>query len=80
MGERLMAEIKVRQSMDEAFLPTKNVMRRNPEKYMRNPAKVFTSTHFSKQFALFDLPGYKNTIISKSKNNNSTLSPDQSDN
>lgn len=43
----------------------KTILRRNPEKYMRNPAKVFASTHFSKKFALYDLPGYQNELISK---------------
>jgi hypothetical protein len=59
--------------MDQKFSPTTSVMRRNPDKYMRNPTKVFASTHFSKKFALYDLPGYQKQTIGTKKN---SLSPD----
>ena len=39
-------------------------MRRNPEKYMRNPTKVYFGTYGNKSFAFYDLPGYKNSKIS----------------
>jgi len=58
--------------MDRAFFNMKTILRRNPEKYMRNPAKVFASTHFSKKFALYDLPGYQNELISKKDLNMTT--------
>lgn len=67
MESRLKAELRVRQSLDKKFFNTKSIMRRDPERYMRNPTKVFCSTHFNNKFTLYDMPGYHKTSISKNK-------------
>lgn len=44
---------------------------------MHNPTKVFTTTINSKQFALYELPGYNNKVISKNKVVSRDMSPQQ---
>lgn len=65
LKSRLLKELQVRKSLDNEFFLTKSIMRRDPKRYTRNPTKVYCSTHFSKNFALYELPGHNNTVISK---------------
>jgi hypothetical protein len=44
---------------------------------MHNPTKVFATTINSKAFALYELPGYKNQVISKNKVTVTDLGPEQ---
>jgi hypothetical protein len=67
LENRMKDELKVRHSLDKTFFSTKNVIRRNPDRYMKNPTKVFCSTISDNKFALYERPGYHNNLIAKSK-------------
>ena len=56
--QRLVAELNVRNQLDQKFFNTKSLIRRSPERYMHNPTKVFSTTISSKMYNLYDLPGY----------------------
>ena len=60
----MQGEIKVREQLDSKFTNTNRLIRRNPQKYMRNPTNVYFSNIGNKSFAMYDLPGYKNIKIS----------------
>ena len=67
MELRLQAELKVRDSLQQSFVCKAKTTRRDPIKYTNNPTKAFRSTHFSKQFTLYELPGCTDSVIGDGK-------------
>jgi hypothetical protein len=53
------------ESLDKAFHNNNRIKRRKPDKYMQNPTKVYFTQYGSSNFAMYDLPGYNQSLISR---------------
>jgi hypothetical protein len=67
LEKRLNAELKIRHNLNTHFFNTQTIVRRSPDKYMHNPTKVYHTMISNRHFAMYELPGYNNVIISKNK-------------
>jgi len=57
----------VRNQLDAKFHGVSTLIRRNPVKYMHNPVRVFHTAVDCKNFAVYEMPGNNNSIISKNR-------------
>ena len=63
---RIEAEQKVKAQLDRTFFSTKTIMRRDPDRYIRNPTKVLATTISDSTYALYEAPGQQ-SYISKNR-------------